>query len=118
MKWQLLLVGLLLLACVGSVGAVRENFQSWGSNSIYVVGDQPYPITLLDSTKGTLMPIYTTSTGGTQYLINIDPIIWNYAAFDLQYGHLGWGIYANLLDSSGNLIQRITVAPSWCFRPI
>ena len=58
------------------------------------------------------MPIYTTSTGGTQYLINIDPITWNYAAFDLQYGHLGWGIYANLLDSSGNLIQRITVAPS------
>ena len=33
MKWQLLLVGLFLLACVGSVGAVRENFQSWGSNT-------------------------------------------------------------------------------------
>ena len=36
MKWQLLLVGLFLLACVGSVGAVRENFQSWGSNVITV----------------------------------------------------------------------------------
>ena len=46
MKWQLLLVGLLLMGCVASVGAVRENFQGWGASGISGVGfilKKPFP---------------------------------------------------------------------------
>jgi len=98
MKWQLFIVSLLLLACIGSVGAVRENFQSWGS-------------TVIGGSSSTFIENFNTTAGLVgmrvpqwNYVINIDPTIFDYAAFDSYGGGCGY-VSINLLDSGGNIIS-------------
>ena len=81
MKWQYLLVVLLLLGCVASVGAISENFQSWGSS---VMGGGSPPVVNSNSDAGTLalpegLTEYPTYS---PYIININPVIFSYAAWD------------------------------------
>ena len=67
MKWQLLLVGLLLMGCVASVGAVRENFQSWGSNTPLATwyGGGGYGVSIISPTMG----IADSTIGDVSYVI-------------------------------------------------
>src|SRR5208337_1473928 len=97
MKWQYLLVGLFLLGCVASVGAITENFQSWGSNTIV---PSTGSITLINGTTGEVS--LSVPQGG--YTINAQPFIFSYAAFD-GFGTANMYIY--LLDANKNTLATI-----------
>ena len=106
MKWQLLLVGLLLIACVASVGAVRENFQSWGSNTP-ISSVTGFSVVDRNSTTGQIelyAPLYPSN-----FIQNANPISFTYAAFDGSCGDYGGGTgnvcftyVVKLYDSAGN----------------
>ena len=98
MKWQYLLMGLLLLACVGSVGAVRENFQSWGASGISGVGS-----IVSNSTSGSVG--YVIPYGTIPAVINSNPVYFSYAATDIiPYGD--GSVDTILYDSDYNVMQR------------
>ena len=100
MKWQLLLVGLLLLACVSSVGAVRENFQEWGiSGGISVSSGSG--VSLNTPSVGNISLIMGPATSSW---VNTNPVYWTYAGFDsVRSGDIDI-IY--LLDSSYNAMNN------------
>jgi hypothetical protein len=105
MKWQLLILGLLLFGCVASVGAVRENFQTFSGNLIST-GGYPTSIDIYNSSSGQVsfyMEAYFYPSGG--YIINTQPSPFTYAAVD----QLSDGIYGclgiSLLDSGGNVLS-------------
>ena len=105
MKWQYLLVGLFLLGCVASVGAITENFQSWGSNTIV---PSTGSITLINGTTGEV----SLSLPSGRYDVNAQPFIFSYAAFD-GFGTADMVIY--LLDANKNVIATIgTTSPTYC----
>ena len=98
MKWQYLLVGLLLLGCVASVGAISENFQSWGSSTMGGLTS----INIWDSNTGQIIGNLAQGSG----VINLVPLISSYFAMDVNNPGGGGGrLY--LLDSSQNLIEEI-----------
>ena len=110
MKWQYLLMGLLLLSCVGSVGAVRENFQGWGSSTMGGGGTAGVPyINLYSATGGDIgmaMPwSYSNFQNYYSYVINSNPVAYTYAAFDTGQQPVGFSM--SLLDSSGNTISSV-----------
>ena len=108
MKWQLLLVGLLLLSCVGSVGAVRENFQSWGSTSITYTANGGVPTVSIINTVASygIISFLMVNPYGTYYIINKNPTPFTYAAADI----INSGEYQNtiaLFDSNMNKISAL-----------
>ena len=106
MKWQLLLVGLLLMGCVASVGAVRENFQSWGSTDISATSSWGLgpSISLPDSTTGDICLYVGYGSYSTMTVYNTKAVSFDYAAFDLvNPGTTAYSLRIRLLDSSGNI---------------
>jgi len=98
MKWQYLLVGLLLMGCVASVGAISENFQSWGSSTMGGLTS----INIWNSNTGQIIGNLAQGSG----VINLVPLISSYFAMDVNNPGGGGGrLY--LLDSSKNLMEEI-----------
>lgn len=99
MKWQLLLVGLFLLSCVSSVGAVRENFQEWGISGISVSSGSGVSLNTLPVGDISLIMGPATSSW-----LNTNPVYWTYAGFDSVRADTIDKIY--LLDSSYNAMNN------------
>ena len=96
---------LVLILCIGSAGAITENFQSWGSNTIL---PSTGSITLINGTTGEVA--LSVPQGG--YTMNAQPVIFSYAAFD-GFGTANMYIY--LLDANKNTIATISAnSPTYC----
>jgi hypothetical protein len=99
MKWQYLLIVCLILSCVGSVGAVRENFQEWGTNELYIYS--PAGI----ASNSVTGQVYVGNVDGVyeNLIRNINPTYFTYAAWDSSTGGIltNWMFY----DSGFNLLS-------------
>jgi hypothetical protein len=92
-------MGLFLLACVGSVGAVRENFQGWGVSGISVSSGAG-----VSSNTPSVGNISLITGPATSSWINTNPVYWTYAGFDRETYSTIDRIY--LLDSSYNAMNN------------
>ena len=105
MKTRVLFVILALLLCVGSVGAVAsvsESFQGWGSN---VIGFGPSTtVQLYNASTGEINTAFVSGSGS--YIMNINPMQYNYVAVD----SISAGAYPGFtfLDSTKNSLLSCT----------
>jgi hypothetical protein len=90
---------LVLILCIGSAGAITENFQSWGVSGISV-------------SSGSGVSLNTPSVGNISLImgpqpsswVNTNPVYWTYAGFDSVKPDTVDRIY--LLDSSYNAMNN------------
>ena len=102
MKWSIVMIGLLLIACVGTVSAVgiRENFQDWSTGNFANTGGTP--IYLYVTNEG----VVTSSVYAGEYIINTNPMTFDYVGFDLyRSGYVYLAI--NLYDSSFKSLSNV-----------
>src|SRR5271157_4451722 len=79
MKLKSIAIALFILCCIGSVGAVRENFQSWGATDVLTSAGSTIGIGL--GSVGNITLIMGPAAPYTTWL-NTNPVVFTYAAFD------------------------------------
>lgn len=111
MKWQWLLVGLLLMGCVAGAGAGEETFQSWGYTQIASLS--PLSISLINASVGNIELVTSSPYGFIPiYVYGINPAAYTYAAFDTDgYTDNYYPSYIVLLDAAFNGMCSIPIHP-------
>jgi hypothetical protein len=96
-----------LMVTVCPVMAITENFQSWGSSVFTpVANNEMTPNIVLGSNNdvGLYASFYYGATGGNPGFININPVLFSYAAWDINNGGYSPVSSIYLEDSGHNVI--------------